>query len=149
LAFGAWSGVRIDHPDALGAEDCVKAVAELRVAVVDQEARPLAVVVEVHQQVACLLGHPRRMRLARTSDELAPARPDRDKEQHVQAPQPDSVDGEQFTGEDRVPCWRGNDRQLETARSGVGERLARASTFRTSVAETVIPSLRNSPTIRA
>jgi hypothetical protein len=75
LAFGAWSGVRIDHPDALGAEDCVEAVAELRVAVVDQGARPLAVVVEVHQQVACLLGHPRRMRLGRTSDELAPARP--------------------------------------------------------------------------
>ena len=46
------------------------------------------------------------------------------------------------------PCWRRNDRQLETTRSGAGGMTARASTFRTSVAETVIPSLRNSPTIR-
>jgi hypothetical protein len=45
-------------------------------------------------------------------------------------------------------CWRRNDRQLEPARSGAGGMPARASTLRTSVAETLIPSLRNSPTIR-
>jgi len=39
------------------------------------ETRPLAAVVEAHQQVARLLCHPRRIRLARTSDELDPARP--------------------------------------------------------------------------
>ena len=41
-------------------------------------------------------------------------------------------------------------RHFETPqpRSGAGSVPARASTFRTSVAETVIPSLRNSPTIR-
>jgi hypothetical protein len=32
---------------------------------VDQEARPLAALVEIHQQVACLLGHPRQLNLAR------------------------------------------------------------------------------------
>jgi outer membrane protein TolC len=46
------------------------------------------------------------------------------------------------------PCWRRNERQLEAARSGAGGMPARASTLRTSVAETVIPSLRNSPTMR-
>ena len=45
-------------------------------------------------------------------------------------------------------CSRRNERQLGPARSGVGGIPARASTFRTSVAETLIPSLRSSPTIR-
>jgi hypothetical protein len=46
------------------------------------------------------------------------------------------------------PCWRRKVRQLEAARSGAGGTPARWSTFRTSVADTVIPSLRNSPTMR-
>src|SRR5947208_3776090 len=70
-AFGV--GVRVrrldrrsDDLDAFTAEDAVEGAAELRVPIVDQEARPPAAVVEVHQQVARLLGHPRRIRLART-----------------------------------------------------------------------------------
>jgi len=47
-----------------------------------------------------------------------------------------------------LPCWRRNDRQLEAPRSGAGGVPARASTFRTNVADTRIPSLRSSPTIR-
>src|SRR6266542_7128578 len=88
-AFGV--GVRVRRLDrrpddlhAFAAEDAVEGAAELRVAVVDQEARPLAAVVEVHQQVACLLAHPRRIRLARTDDVFDPTRPDPDEEQHVQ-----------------------------------------------------------------
>src|SRR6266545_1947830 len=50
--------------DAFAAEDAVERTAELRVAVVDQEARPLAALVEVHEKVACLLGDPCRIRLA-------------------------------------------------------------------------------------
>ena len=46
------------------------------------------------------------------------------------------------------PWWRRNDRQLKATRSGAGGMQARASTLRTSVAETVIPTFRNSPTIR-
>jgi hypothetical protein len=74
---------RPDDLDALAADDAVEDAAELRVAVADQEAQLLVSVVEIHQQVACLLAHPRRIRLARTSDVLDPARPDRDKEQNV------------------------------------------------------------------
>src|SRR5215210_4027999 len=35
---------------------CVEGAAELRVPIVDQEARPLAAVAEIHHQVACLRG---------------------------------------------------------------------------------------------
>jgi hypothetical protein len=43
--------------DAFAAGDAVEGAAELCVAVVDQEAWPVAAVVDVHQQVACLLDH--------------------------------------------------------------------------------------------
>jgi hypothetical protein len=45
-------------------------------------------------------------------------------------------------------CCRRNERQLSWWRLGAGGMPERAGTFRTSVAETMIPSLRNSPTIR-
>src|SRR6266496_2728135 len=45
-----------DDRDLFALEDAVEGAAELRVAVVDQEARPLAALVEIHQQVARLLG---------------------------------------------------------------------------------------------
>jgi hypothetical protein len=35
-----------------------KMPSKARLNFVDQEARPLAAVVDIHQQVACLLGHP-------------------------------------------------------------------------------------------
>jgi hypothetical protein len=46
------------------------------------------------------------------------------------------------------PCWRRKLRQLCRSRCGAGGMPASASTLRTSVAETLMPSLRNSPTIR-
>jgi len=88
---------RPDNLDALAAQDRVESAAELAVAVVDQEARPLVAVVEIHQQVARRLRHPCRIRVARASYVLDPAHPDRDEEQHVQPPQPDRVDGEEVT----------------------------------------------------
>src|SRR6266571_3445519 len=96
-AFGV--GVRVrrldrrsDDLDAFAAEDVVEGAAVLRVAVVDQEARPLAAVVEIHQHVACVLCYPGCVGLARAGDIFDPARSDRDEEQHVQPPQPDGVD---------------------------------------------------------
>src|SRR6266545_6331629 len=76
--------------------------AELRVAIVGQEARPLATLAEIHQQVARLLGHPRRVGVAGTGEVLGPARADRDEEQHVQPAQPDRIDGEEVAGEHRL-----------------------------------------------
>jgi hypothetical protein len=93
---------RPDDANAFALEDAVEGAAELRVAVVDQEARALAAVVEIHQQVPRLLGHPGRIRVARAGDVLDPARPDRDEEEHVEPPQPDGIDGEKVAGDDRA-----------------------------------------------
>jgi hypothetical protein len=57
-----------------------------------KEARPLAAVVEIHQQVACLLRHPGRVGLARAGDVFDAARSDRDEQQHIQPAEPDGVD---------------------------------------------------------
>jgi hypothetical protein len=67
-----------------------------------REARALAAVVEVHQQVPRLLHHPRPIRVARTGEVLDPPRPDRDEEQHVQPPQPDGIHGENVASNDRA-----------------------------------------------
>src|SRR6478752_7715866 len=74
-AFGVRSRLRrphprLDHPDALGAEDLVELAGELAVAITDQEARTHALVVELHQQVARLLGHPAAVRVGRNPREV-------------------------------------------------------------------------------
>jgi hypothetical protein len=76
-AFGA--GVRVrrldrrSHDlDAFTVEDAVEGAAELRVTVVDQEARPRAALVEVHEQVARLLNHPGGVGPARARDLFRP-----------------------------------------------------------------------------
>jgi hypothetical protein len=51
-----------DHLDALGAENLVEGVAELRVAVVDEEPERL-LVLELHGQVARLLSDPAAVRV--------------------------------------------------------------------------------------
>jgi hypothetical protein len=75
---------------------------ELRVTVVDQEPHPPVAVVELHQQVARLLQHPRRVWLARASEVLDAAAADREEDEHVEAAQPDRIDGEEVAGEDRL-----------------------------------------------
>jgi hypothetical protein len=45
-------------------------------------------------------------------------------------------------------CWRRKARQLGRSRCGAGGTPARASTLRTSVADTLTPRLRSSPTMR-
>jgi hypothetical protein len=82
FAFGAWIGVRTDL-GAFTLEDAIEGDGELRVAVVDQEARPPAAVVEIHQRVARLLDHPGAVGPARAGDVFDPACPDRDDEEHV------------------------------------------------------------------
>jgi hypothetical protein len=54
---------RLDDTDAFGAEDLIEVTAELAVAVTDEEPRTDAFVVELHQQVARLLGHPAAVRV--------------------------------------------------------------------------------------
>jgi hypothetical protein len=53
----------VHHPDPFGAEDLVKVTGELAVAITNEEPRPDAVVVELHQQVPRLLCHPAAVRV--------------------------------------------------------------------------------------
>src|ERR671934_2758845 len=64
---------RADHLDALGAEDFVEGVAELRVAVVDQKPERL-LAAELHDQIAGLLSDPAAVRVRRAGDVLDPSR---------------------------------------------------------------------------
>ena len=79
-----------------------KAARELRVSVVDQEPHLPVAVVEIHQQVARLLQHPRRVGLAGAGEVLDAAAADREEDEHVEAAKPDGVDGEEVAGEDRL-----------------------------------------------
>jgi hypothetical protein len=56
---------RLNHPNSLGSEDLVEVANELAAAVTDQELRPNALIVQLHQQVPCLLGHPRTVGIRR------------------------------------------------------------------------------------
>jgi hypothetical protein len=135
-----------DDLDVLAFEESVEGAWELGIAVVDQESHWLVAVVELHEQVACLLQHPCSVRLAGAADVLHSAAADREKHEHVQAAQPDRVDGEEVAGEDRLAV-----RSQESA-PGLAIALrcwpALMRMLRTEVAETVIPSLRSSPTMR-
>jgi hypothetical protein len=56
---------RLDDTDSFRAEDLIEVTAELAVAVTDEKPRPDARVVKLHEQVACLLGHPGSVRVGR------------------------------------------------------------------------------------
>lgn len=65
------------------AEECVERVGELRVPVVDQEARPLTAVVEIHAEVPSVLEHPGAVGIACARDVFDPATPHANEHQDV------------------------------------------------------------------
>ena len=67
---------RADHSDAFGPEDVVEGVAELRVAIVDEEPERL-LLAQLHDEVASLLGHPSAVRVRRAGDVLDTSRRER------------------------------------------------------------------------
>src|SRR6266540_1725010 len=86
---------RLDHPYAFGAEDLIEITGELAVAVTDEKPRPDAFVAKLHQEVACLLGHPAAIRVGRDPGQVdAPGRK-LDEKEHVEALQEERVDGEE------------------------------------------------------
>ena len=76
---------RPDGLDLVALEEGVEGARELRVAIVDQEPHLAVVVVEFHEQVARLLQHPGRARLAGDREVLQAAAPDREEDEHVEA----------------------------------------------------------------
>src|SRR5436190_8739304 len=107
--------------------------------------RPLTV---VEAEVARLLRHPLPSRVPRAAGNPDATARMRDEEEHIEATQQDRLDGEEVTSDDARRCDRRNSRQLGPPRRGAGSRPARASSRRMLVAETMKPSLRNSPQIR-
>src|SRR5262249_47467931 len=69
-----------------------------------EEVRRAVAIVEVDQQIACLLKHPGRVRIAGTGDVLDTATADREEDEHVQAAKPDGVNGQEVAGEIESPC---------------------------------------------
>jgi hypothetical protein len=92
----------LDHVDAFGGEHRVERGSELRVAVAQQEPQRSSALVEVHQQVPGLLGHPGAGRMRGHPDQVDPAGGDLHEEQHVDPPEEHGIDGEEIAGQHRV-----------------------------------------------
>jgi len=89
---------RADHPDALGAEDLVEGVAELRVAIMNEEPEWL-LVAELHDEVACLFCDPAPVRVRAAGEVLDPSGRERDEEEDVDPLQEDGLDRQEVAGE--------------------------------------------------
>src|SRR5207247_8929226 len=91
---------RLDHPNALGAEHLVELADELAITVTDKKQRTAILVVELHQQVARLLGHPAAVRIGREPDQMDAAGREFDEEQDVEALQEARLDSEEVALKD-------------------------------------------------
>jgi hypothetical protein len=89
---------REDDLDALGAEDLVESVAELRVAIMDEEPERL-LVAELHDEVARLLGDPASVRVRAADEVLDPSGRERDEGEDVDPLQEDGLDRQEVAGE--------------------------------------------------
>src|SRR5262249_30271788 len=102
---------RVDHLDPFAAEDLVEAGAELAVAVVDQDPRPLEQTGEA--EVASLLRDPGASRGGCAAEEGDAAAAKLDKEKDVVAAKCDRLDSEEIAGEharrqlaqELAPAW--------------------------------------------
>jgi hypothetical protein len=90
-----------DDANALGAEHLVEVARELIVAVADENTHGPLAVGECHHQVACLLGNPAPSGIRGHAAEVHASTRVLDEEEHVQAPQPERIDGQEVTGDDR------------------------------------------------
>jgi hypothetical protein len=92
---------RLDDLDAFAGEDGVEVAGELAVAVTDHEPHAAhRFVVQVHEQVARLLSHPRPVGIRRGPGQVNPASRQLDEEQDVEALEEDRVDGQEVALED-------------------------------------------------
>jgi len=89
-----------DHPKAFAAEHLVEGAAEFRVAIAHQEPTSPELLAHRHEQIAGLLGDPGAGWPDRATSKLHPARVELDEEQHIEAPRPDGLDGEEIGGEE-------------------------------------------------
>lgn len=93
---------RLDDPRAGRGEHPVEHGGELGVPVPDQEFEAVSVILEVHQEITGLLGHPRARGMGGDSGQVHAPGAMLNEEQHVQAAQEHRVDVEVVRGEDRL-----------------------------------------------
>ena len=93
---------RLDDLDVDGGEDGVEGRGELGVPVADEEPEAAVGVVEVHEQVAGLLGQPGPGGVGGDAEDVYAAGGVLDDEERVEPVQGDGVEVEQVAGKDRV-----------------------------------------------
>ena len=103
--FGCGIGFRglgrgAQYVDAGGGEDGVEGVGEFGVPVTDEEAELLCAFIQVHEQVAGLLGDPCAGRMAGGAQDVDAAAGDLHHEEDVDPLEEDGVDGEEIARED-------------------------------------------------
>jgi hypothetical protein len=91
-----------DDPHADRSEHRVERSGELGVPVTDQELEAVSAALEVHQEVAGLLGHPLTRGVGGDPDQVHAPGAVLDEKQDVQAPQEHGIDVEEIRGEDRL-----------------------------------------------
>ena len=92
----------VDDADVGAREHGVEGGGELAVPVADQESEPVGAVVEVHEQVAGLLGDPGPGRMVSDPGDVHAAAPVLDHDQDVETPQEEGVDVGEVDREDRL-----------------------------------------------
>lgn len=111
--------------DAVGGEDRIEGVGELRVPVGDKELELPDAVFQVHEQVPGLLRHPRSGWVGGDAQDVDGAGGKLDHEQHVQAPEQDGVDVEQVARQDPLGLDGKELPPGRPARCGAGSMPAR------------------------
>ena len=92
----------LDDPHAGRGEDRIEGRGELGIAVPEQELDTVSLILEGHQQVACLLGHPLPRRMGGDPGQVHAPCAVLDEEQHVQTAEKRGIDMEEVDGEDRL-----------------------------------------------
>jgi hypothetical protein len=152
VAVRSWCPRRGAHDlDAFGGEDVVERLGVFRVPVADEEPEPVEPSVQVHGQVACLLGRPGSGRVAGCAEDVDAATADLHDEQDVEPAQGDGVEVEEVGGQQSagLGATEGAPGGVGVpARRGAGPRPAPARIRRIVPAPIGWPSARSSPWMR-
>jgi hypothetical protein len=93
----------LDDPDAGRGEHCVEGGGELGVAVADEEPEEPTGILEIHGQVAGLMGQPGSGRMGGAAQDAHPAGGVLDDEERGEPVRSDRLEVEQVASEDAVP----------------------------------------------
>jgi len=129
----------LDHLDVLGGEYGVEPGGELGITVAKQEPQARHPLVQRHQEIPGLLGHPGVGGMGGHAEDVDLTGGQFDEEEHIDSLEEHRVDGEQVAGQDGVGLQVRNWRQVGPARRGAGSTLARLRIFHTVLEATVLP----------